>query len=220
MDFETIFRVASLTILALLPMVNPPTTATLLLGLSKGRTKQYIASQARLASLILFFTLSITLFIGSSILDIFSISVPSLRLGGGLIIGAIGFGMLFPKPVSNVETDTPSSIAFVPLTIPSMCGPGTMALIISGAAEIASLPNDVNIPSVYIGAILGFAGMSMIAWFILSMAYPTLKLLGTNGIDAFTRIMGFLLVCMGVQFCVNGFTEIYLELQATLPSVA
>lgn len=220
MQIETILTVASITILALLPMVNPPTTATLLLGLSKGRTKQYIAGQAKLASLILFITLCVTFFVGSSILDIFSISVPSLRLGGGLIIGAIGFGMLFPKPANDVEPDSQSSIAFVPLTIPSMCGPGTMALIISGAAEIASMPADTDKISIYLGAILGFAGMSLIAWFILSMAYPTLKLLGTNGIDAFTRIMGFLLVCMGVQFCVNGFTEIYLELQAALPPVA
>ncbi|WP_163131071.1 MarC family NAAT transporter [Agarivorans sp. Alg241-V36] len=209
MQIETIFTVAGLTMLALLPMVNPPTSATLLLGLSKGHGKSYLSRQAKLASLFLFIALTVTFFIGSSILELFSISMPSLRLGGGLIIGAIGFKMLFPAPPEKIELPKQDSIAFVPLTIPSMCGPGTMALVISGASEIASLPEDVSKPSVYLGSLIGFAGVALVAWLVLSMAYPTLKLLGKNGIDAFTRIMGFLLVCMGAQFLVNGLTEVY-----------
>ncbi|MGY5452568.1 MarC family NAAT transporter [Agarivorans sp. MS3-6] len=216
MQVETVFTVAGLTMLALLPMINPPMAATLLLGLSKGHGKAYLSQQARLASLFLFIALTVTFFIGSSILELFSISMPSLRLGGGLIIGAIGFKMLFPAPPITVELSTQDSIAFVPLTIPSMCGPGTMALVISGASEIASLPEDIDKFSVYLGSVAGFIGVAIVAWVVLSMAYPTLKLLGKNGIDAFTRIMGFLLVCMGTQFCVNGLTEVYQTMELAL----
>lgn len=108
------------------------------------------------------------------------------------------------------------SIALVPLTIPSLCGPGTMALIISLAAEIASSEEELEKISIYTGVIGGFGVVSLVAAFILSMAYPILKALGQNGINAFTRIMGFLLICMGVQFFTIGITEIVQDIGALL----
>ncbi|WP_240205618.1 MarC family NAAT transporter [Vibrio sp. CyArs1] len=208
MNIETLLTYLSLTVVGLLPMMNPPAAATVLLGLSKGRNKSYIVSQAKTVGLYLFFALCITFFIGASVLELFSISIPSLRLGGGVIIIAIGFNMLFPK--KDVDNTSPGqdSIALVPLTIPSLCGPGTMALIISLAAELAIHKDELHMISVYSGVISGFAVVSLIAAFTLSMAYPLLKALGQNGINAFTRIMGFLLICMGVQFFTLGIEEI------------
>ena len=147
------FQVVLLTLLALLPMVNPPTTATLLLGLSKGMSREHVRRQVNLAAIYLFCTLCITFFIGSSILDLFGISIPGLRLAGGLIIGFIGFRMLFPAPSQQSGVDINQSIAFVPLTMPSMCGPGTMALVISGAAQIAELPDEYNRLTIYAGVL-------------------------------------------------------------------
>ncbi|TCI02441.1 MarC family NAAT transporter [Corallincola luteus] len=213
MQLDVILTMAGLTLLGLLPMVNPPTSATLLLGYSKGKSKAYMSQTAKSASLILFCALTTTFFIGSSILELFNISMPSLRLGGGLIIGAIGFKMLFPSDEVKPKADNEDSIAFVPLTIPSMCGPGTMALVISGASEIAALSDDVSKLSIYGGVLAGFVGVALVAFFVLSMAYPMLKLLGKSGIDAFSRIMGFILICMGAQFCVNGLTEVYQGMQ-------
>ncbi len=156
------FQVVLLTLLALLPMVNPPTTATLLLGLSKGMSREHVRRQVNLAAIYLFCTLCITFFIGSSILDLFGISIPGLRLAGGLIIGFIGFRMLFPAPSQQSGVDINQSIAFVPLTMPSMCGPGTMALVISGAAQIAELPDEYNRLTIYAGVVTAFALMSLI----------------------------------------------------------
>uniref|UniRef100_UPI003BA1D52D MarC family NAAT transporter n=1 Tax=Aeromonas jandaei TaxID=650 RepID=UPI003BA1D52D len=202
------FQVVLLTLLALLPMVNPPTTATLLLGLSKGMSREHVRRQVNLAAIYLFCTLCITFFIGSSILDLFGISIPGLRLAGGLIIGFIGFRMLFPAPSQSSGVEINQSIAFVPLTMPSMCGPGTMALVISGAAQIAELPAEYERLSIYGGVVTAFALMSLISWGVLKLADPVCKILGSTGIDAMTRIMGFLLVCMGMQFCINGIKEV------------
>ncbi|MGL5815541.1 MAG: MarC family NAAT transporter [Aeromonas sp.] len=202
------FQVVFIALLALLPMVNPPTTATLLLGLSKGMSREHIRRQINLAAIYLFSTLCVSFFIGSSILDLFGISIPGLRLAGGLIIAFIGFRMLFPAPSQATENDINQSIAFVPLTMPSMCGPGTMALVISGAAQIAELPADYNRFVIYSGMVTAFALMSLLSWGVLKLADPVCKILGATGIDAMTRIMGFLLVCMGMQFCINGIKEV------------
>ena len=216
MHFETLFTYLTLTILGLLPMMNPPAAATVLLGLSKGKDKAYIVSQSKTVGIYLFFAMCITFFIGASVLEMFNISIPSLRLGGGIIIVAIGFNMLFPKSEDDTVSSKQGSIALVPLTIPSLCGPGTMALIISLAAELATSEDELDRLSIYGGVIGGFAVVSLIAAFILSMAYPLLKALGQNGIDAFTRIMGFLLVCMGVQFFTIGITEIDQDINVLL----
>lgn len=216
MHFETLFTYLTLTILGLLPMMNPPAAATVLLGLSKGKDKAYIVSQSKTVGIYLFFAMCITFFIGASVLEMFNISIPSLRLGGGIIIVAIGFNMLFPKSEDDTVSAKQGSIALVPLTIPSLCGPGTMALIISLAAELTTSEDELDRLSIYGGVIGGFAVVSLIAAFILSMAYPLLKALGQNGIDAFTRIMGFLLVCMGVQFFTIGITEIVQDINVLL----
>ncbi len=202
------FQVIFLALLALLPMVNPPTTATLLLGLSKGMSREHIRRQINMAALYLFATLCVSFFIGSSILDLFGISIPGLRLAGGLIIAFIGFRMLFPSPNQSAGVEANQNIAFVPLTMPSMCGPGTMALVISGAAQIAELPAETDRVVIYAAMVTAFALMSLISWGVLKLADPVCKILGATGIDAMTRIMGFLLVCMGMQFCINGVKEV------------
>ena len=198
------FQVVFLALLALLPMVNPPTTATLLLGLSKGMSREHVRRQINLAAIYLFCTLCVSFFIGSSILDLFGISIPGLRLAGGLIIAFIGFRMLFPAPSQAAGVDINQSIAFVPLTMPSMCGPGTMALV----AQIAELPDEYSRFTIYAAMVTAFALMSLLSWGVLKLADPVCKILGATGIDAMTRIMGFLLVCMGMQFCINGIKEV------------
>ncbi|NDJ79423.1 MarC family NAAT transporter [Vibrio campbellii] len=216
MHIETFVTYMTLTVLGLLPIMNPPSAATILLGLSKGRDRSYMISQAKSAGVYLFIALCITFFIGASVLELFSISIPSLRLGGGIIILVIGFNMLFPKTQSESNSPAQDSIALVPLTIPSLCGPGSMAMIISLAAQIATYESHDSIMSVYCGVVAGLAVVTLIATFTLTMAYPLLKALGQNGIDAFTRIMGFLLICMGVQFFTLGIEEIVLEINQLL----
>ncbi|RTR33281.1 MarC family NAAT transporter [Shewanella atlantica] len=216
MHLETLLTYISLTIIGLLPIMNPPAAATVLLGLSKGREKNYIVSQAKTTGIYLFIALCLTFFIGASILELFSISIPSLRLGGGIIIVAIGFNMLFPRQESSSTSLGQDSIALVPLTIPSLCGPGSMAMIISLAAQIATNEDHVSMFSVYGGVVVGLGLVTLIANFTLTMAYPLLKALGQNGINAFTRIMGFLLICMGVQFFTLGIEEIVLEIHQLL----
>ena len=216
MHLETLFTYMTLTVLGLLPIMNPPAAAAVLLGLSKGRDKSYIVSQAKTTGIYLFIALCMTFFIGASVLELFSISIPSLRLGGGIIIVAIGFNMLFPRAENTSTPLGQDSIALVPLTIPSLCGPGSMAVIISLAAQIATYENHTSMPSVYGGVVAGLAIVAMIAAFTLTMAYPLLKALGQNGINAFTRIMGFLLICMGVQFFTLGIQEIVLEIRTLL----
>lgn len=193
-----------LAIIAFLPMMNPPTTAVLLLGLGRGQTAEWTREQVRKTALYVFLTLSTAYLFGSAIMSLFGISLLGLQLAGALIVSFIGFRMLFPSPLSTSQSAlTEDSIAFVPLTMPSLCGPGTLALVISSATEVQARVTGGNLWWVHAGIICAFATLALICWVTLRLSERIDRMLGPSGLDALTRIMGFLLICLGMQFLIN-----------------
>lgn len=200
----------TLGISLLLPLANPLTTVALFLGLSGGMAKETRNKEIRMASVYVFMIMMVSWYAGHAVMTVFGISIPGLRIAGGLIVAYIGFKMLFPA-VNNHSTssDNTSSVAFVPLAMPSTAGPGTIAMIISSAATT----NQVDTPHwvMLTAPVLVFFLVSFILWICLKSADGVMKLLGKGGIDAISRVMGFLLVCMGTQFIINGVTELTLK---------
>lgn len=83
-----------------------------------------------------------------------------------------------------------------------------MALVLSGAVEIASLSPEIPRLPLWAGMIAAFIALSAISWGTLRMANPVCRFLGESGIDALTRIMGFLLICMGIQFGITAILDV------------
>ncbi|WP_077527276.1 MarC family NAAT transporter [Metapseudomonas resinovorans] len=206
-----LFNAVMLGLLALLPLVNPPTTVALFLALSQGLTREEKNKQAFLTSLNVFLIMIFTYYIGELVMDIFNISIPGLRIAGGGILIIIGARMLFPQPAPpsasrNGEAKR-ASFAFIPLAMPSTTGPGTIALIISASA---TLKHSTSFPPwiIMTAPPLIFLSTALILWGSLRASDLIMRITGPSGIDAISRIMGFLLVCMGVQFAINGSIEI------------
>lgn len=135
-----------------------------------------------------------------------------------MIVAFIGFRMLFPQQrehqsveamckSKDIDENTGNSIAFVPLAMPTTAGPGTIAIIISTATTMTP---DVGFPSwvIWISPPIVFALVSLLVWGCLRSSAVIMRMLGHSGIDAISRLMGFLLVCMGVQFVLNGGMEL------------
>lgn len=205
-----LLKIIGLGLIALLPLVNPLTTVALFLGMSGGMSPARRKSQIRRASVYVFIIMTVTWYAGQLVMDTFGISVPGLRIAGGMIVAFIGFSMLFPSRSGSPETSTDArtpDIAFIPLAMPSSAGPGTIAMIVSAAATARTSP---GIPDWVILAAppLVFLAVAIILWLCLLSAGTIMRLTGKSGIDAISRLMGFLLVCMGVQFIINGVLEI------------
>ena len=112
--------------------------------------------------------------------------------------------MLFPS-ASSTQTDSSHSeepeleIAFTPLAMPSLAGPGSISVVLTSAAQIKSArPEDFML--IYLAVIVGMAITLVFSYLVLRTAGVMVRFLGKSGIDAMTRIFGFLLIAIAMQF--------------------
>lgn len=202
-----------LTVAALLPIMNPFSTVPIFLSLTNGMTPGTRGRQALKACLYAFAILVTFLLLGGFIVDFFGISVPGIRVAGGLIIGFVGFRMLFPPPVEARPTAEDvdagaADISFTPLAMPFLAGPGSISLVLSGAAEITT-NHPATWPLIYTAVVIGMALTLLIAFITLRGSVLVLKALGQTGLDAMMKIFGFLLICIAMQFVMTGIGEFY-----------
>jgi multiple antibiotic resistance protein len=195
----------------LLPIMNPFSTLPLFLTLTNGMSERKKNREAMMACLYSLGLLTGFLFLGAAIIDFFGISVPGIRVAGGLIISLIGFKMLFAVSSSSGEDGKAAQdrdIAFTPLAMPSLAGPGSLSVVLTAAPQIERL-NPADSRSAYVGVTVGLVIVVLIAFLVLRAASPLAKLLGPAGIDAMTRIFGFLLVAIGMQFLLTGISDFF-----------
>jgi multiple antibiotic resistance protein len=200
-----ILEVAVVTFFALLPISNPFSTVPLYLSITRGTDPAWALQQATKACFFMAAILLVFLWSGAIIIEFFGISIPAIRIAGGVIIMRVGFTMLNPQDNSTEiteeakkESTQKSDIAFTPLAMPSLSGPGSISVVISMAAGSDNLLG-------YSGISLGILLVVVVAWVAMRGAPWISRGLGVTGLDALTRIMGFLLICIAFQFVFDGF---------------
>ena len=157
----------------------------------------------------MFFVLIIFLLAGTYILSFFGISLPGIRIAGGLVIMRAGFSMLNPETGGRKLSDEDEEaakekqdISFSPLAMPLLSGPGSIAVVIGFGSQASGVTDYIiNGVAVFLVALL--------AWAILRVAPWLNKLIGKSGMTVITRMMGFIALAIGVQFVINGIAKFY-----------
>lgn len=191
------------TILALLPVTNPPASAPAFLALTERMTPQRRLGQLRAACVFMVAVLVTFLVGGSLIMGFFGISIPGLRIAGGLMVAGIGSSMLTaaadrrPAGAADGPPEGDRDIAFSPLAMPMLSGPGSIAVTL-GLTSLAKTWLD------YVAIAIGIVAVAAIAYVTLRASGSIVALIGQVGMNALTKVMGFLLLCIGIQFIVNG----------------
>ena len=204
--FEEMTLMVGATFGALAPIANPFSTAPVFASLTQRFSDNQRKQQARAAACYMAIVLFVSLFAGAVILTFFGISMPVLRIGGGLVVARVGFAMLNPEPevrVSEVDREEAlrmEDIAFTPIAMPLLSGPGSIAVTISMATEVDRAAD-------YLAVAIGIALVALFSWAVLHYAGRVVKLFGVTGMNAMTRIMGLILVCVGIQFVATGLIE-------------
>jgi multiple antibiotic resistance protein len=194
------------TVGALLPITNPFSAAPAFVGLTRGFADVERQRQARRATFYMASVLLGALFSGAIIMQFFGITVPVMRIAGGIVVARVGFGMSNPEPeqqvseASKLEAKTMRDIAFTPIAMPLLSGPGSIAVTI-GLATHAD--NVVENSAVAAGIIL----VAVIAWLVLRSSIKVVHYLSETGMNVLTRLMGFILICIGIEFISTGLFE-------------
>lgn len=201
---------------ALLPIVNPAATAPIFLGLTEGASVATRTLLARRIARNMFALLVGSMLIGSFVLDFFGISLPIVRVGGGLIVAATGWRLLNANHTNDdhraelAESFTLEHArrqAFYPLTFPISCGPGSIATAITVGVALHDQKLTLSLARMGGGvlALLVTAGGLYLA---LRYATRLLKPLGDAGTVIFLRLSAFILLCLGVQIIWDGASEL------------
>jgi multiple antibiotic resistance protein len=192
-------------LVSLMSISNPLSKIPLFVSLTEDMSAEQRLGVARRACLIGFIVLTATLFFGVFILEAFGISHGALRIAGGLIIALLGYRMLFGHGyVGLTSTGAKRNIAVFPLAMPAISGPGAIAVVIGISTEIAELETAIFRTMAYAGTVASIFVSCLAIWLTFRWARAVSRATGPDAMEAITRLMGFLLVCIGVQFVASG----------------
>jgi multiple antibiotic resistance protein len=211
-DITGLLSTVIVTLITLLPIINPVNTAVLFLSISTHLSSEERNHQIILACIYMTGILVAFLLAGHFIMLIFGISLPGIRIAGGMIIGFLGFRMLFSgkediTQEGKQEALQKSNISFSPLAMPSLSGPGAIATVITMSSSIDGRHGYDKIFA-FTGVILAIVITAIVTWLVLRSAGFMRRILGVNGVDSLSRIMGFLLVCIGIQFVITAIMDL------------
>ena len=156
-----------------------------------------LAWQAALTSLVL---ITIFALFGDWILDYLNISLPALRVAGGLLLLLVSLQLLTSGTVGSVNTDDAANIALVPLGTPLLAGPGAIVAAILFVRE-------ASVPAEYVAIAAAIVSIHLVIWLALRFSTGLLALLRPAGVTVLSRIAGLLLAAIAVQLLADGIYE-------------
>jgi multiple antibiotic resistance protein len=187
---------------SLLTMMNPISVIPIYSSFTKELDDRMSRRIALKASISAFIILLVFAFAGHLIFNIFSISVNGLRVAGGFLFFGMGYDMLQAKisrikrpkkDIKNFESD----IAISPLGIPLICGPGAITITMILVQDAASWFNKILlILTIFI--VLAIVFVSLIS------SKKILKFFGPSGAKVMMRIMGLIVMVIGIEFFFAG----------------
>lgn len=195
--------------IALLAIVDPLAAIPIFLAATSGLAAQQRRRVARVVALTVFAVLAASALIGTAILDLFGISIPSFLIGGGILFLMLAISMLQAKeswirqtPAEAEEAIEREGIAVVPLAIPLLAGPGAITTMIIATHESPGLIHDL--------ALLGPAALIAVAvWAALAGAERILRRLGRTGMNIITRVMGLIIAAIAVEYIYRGLVGLF-----------
>jgi multiple antibiotic resistance protein len=202
--------------LTLLPIINPLSSAPVLIA-NAGSDTRLVKRLARQVALNSFYVIVAAMLVGTNVLAIFGISLPILRVGGGLLVCATAWRLLSRVEADDVQEKAVQAArglaeaevvrrSFFPLTFPLTTGPGTIAVAIALGAQFprAAVPYLLAAGM----AVAGVAATALVLYVFFSNAGVVIGRLGEMGALVMMRLMAFILLCVGLQIMWTGWAEL------------
>ncbi|MEX3947392.1 MarC family protein [Paraburkholderia sp. EG287A] len=200
----------------LFPVINPPAAGFIVLSMLPHATASERAFLARIIAINSLFILLGALLMGAYVLSFFGISIPVLRVAGGLVIAFAGWNLLHKSPdgaeaaqsqapPDSARQATLRAMAFYPLTLPVTVGPGSIAVAIAlGTGRPRGHVQLVNV----VGVLLALIVLCGCIYLCVRFAGHVGKRLGPVGTEVLMRLLAFVLLCIGLQILWLGIEDL------------
>lgn len=182
-------------------IMNPIANAAIFTSLTAGMDER-VARRIALRSVATAFAVVLAfILLGKLVFEFFGITLPALRVAGGIMVFLIGYHMLHGRP-SAVHAapegmdDGADSIAVSPLGIPILAGPGTIAVSMSYSATSDLLQIGANV--------LVFLALCAVTYLCFRLGERVENRIGASGLRVTTQLMGLILTVIGVQMGIDG----------------
>ncbi|MGI9091049.1 MAG: MarC family protein [Gemmatimonadaceae bacterium] len=203
----------TLAFTSLLAIVNPLSAVPLYVTATADQTDRQRAATLRLAVATGVIALVISGLAGTFILRFFGITTYAFRIAGGLIFLSIGTDMLNARRTGSKitaseeqEAEQKQDVGIIPLGIPTLAGPGSITTVITLTAQ--SGDSKWELAGLY-GAIVA---VMLVSWGLLAVAPFIVKRVGRTGMNVMTRLMGLLVMVVGVQFIIEGVRTVAVDI--------
>jgi len=201
---KTLPSAAGATFLALSPIVNPFGGVPLFFALTSDFTAGERNRTAMKTAMYVFGILVVFMFFGRFVLNFFGISLPVLKVAGGLIVANTAWGMVTAStritPAESDEAATKNDISLTPMAMPILSGPGSIGVVMGLAAHAGSMIS-------YLGMVIGIIALSLSVYLFLRLGGPLVGKLGPGAVGGITRIFGFLIFAVAVQLVWDGVAD-------------
>lgn len=216
-ELRTFIHLLFIGVVALFPVVNPIGTAFVVMPyfahLDRAGKKQAV----RKITLYAFCICTVTLIAGAWILKLFGLSIPVVRLAGGIMICKMGWEFLSSDKDNNVDSSKDVSEAkphtiddqlFYPLTFPLTTGAGTISVLLTLSAHGADA--DLRQLAFNMAAILAaIVVMCLLVYVFFLNTQRIERYLGSQGERIFNRLIAFFIFCVGLQIAVTGLKALF-----------
>jgi multiple antibiotic resistance protein len=202
---------------ALFSIVNPLSGTFIFFGATRELEPRVRSHVSRWVAIYSFCIMSASLYIGAYVLGFFGVSIPVLRVAGGIVVAASGWRMLNqPDATEQRRSETPSPrsmdvspsrLAFYPLTMPLTTGPGTISVAISLGA---TRPRGFHTSTLefFLETLAAVALLALLVYGFYRYSARLAGLMGATGTTIVVRLSAFLLFCIGIQVLWNGAAEL------------
>jgi multiple antibiotic resistance protein len=218
---EDLVRVVALVVATLVPIVNPTGVAPVFLSMTPGASDATRKLLSRKIGINITLLLMSAMFIGSHILGFFGLSLPVVKIAGGMLVIANGWRLISADstpdapPVSAQPAWGASEIAtraFYPLTFPLTVGPGSISVAVTLGAGSAGA--GISTLTFLTGAVAGIGVVGLLAYLSFRYAAKVVRRLGSTGTVILLRLSAFILVAIGVEIFCSGLAERFPSLVA------
>jgi len=208
-EAQIFFTAFGASVAAMFPIINPVGHAPMFYTMTEEDSSGFRRQMARKTALYTFLILLVSLLFGDTLLRFFGINIDHLRIAGGLLVARTAWAMLGNAsrvtPEEHRAAQDKEDISLTPMATPILAGPGAMSLAIGLVSYGRTLP-------AYAGFISGFLAIGLLTWICLYFSENLVRLMSVNALGALNRVLGLLILAIGVSLVANGVKDLFFPL--------